>query len=299
MPAEFRVADPVLRRRRAVIDIAGVDVRAMVEQEIDDRRRRGEVQRPLAVAPRRMDQRGILREPCRDLVEHPQPGRGVNVDDGAALDQPSGLFGIRVVQHTEAAGPPVAAGVDVRAEFQQRLDRRAVLLGCDDRLSAEMEQRPVDVRAKRRRVREQRSDLRRVPRFDGFHELVDLRHGAALDQVGAHLGGVVGEHADGAAPELAVGVDVRAEFQQDVDHRAIAAAMDNRRRRRVEDGTVDPGAQLRVSREQCSQAAGIAFLYSVFEEIHLMHFYNRRQLTVIDPSKQRSTSLPGVRRRAR
>ena len=117
---------------------------------------------------------------------------------------------------------------------------------------------------------EQRADPRRVLRFDGFHERIDLRHGAPLDQVGAHLGRIVGEHAHGAAPELAVRVDVGAELQQDLDHRAIAAAMDDRRRRRAEDGTVDAGAQLRSCCEQGPQLAGIALLDGLFERVHAL-----------------------------
>src|SRR6187549_3312473 len=47
MAAQLRVAHSILRRRRSVIDTASVDLRAVCEQNVDDLRRAGPVQRAL------------------------------------------------------------------------------------------------------------------------------------------------------------------------------------------------------------------------------------------------------------
>ena len=173
----------------------------------------------------------------------------MNVDDGTALDQPGSLCGIGVVEHAKTARPPVAAGIDVGAKFQQRVDHLTVVFCGHDGLGSEREKRPVDVQAKSGSPGDERPHRGHVPRSYKFHKFVDLGESSTIDEVLAHLRGVLIEHAHRPAPELAAHVDVGAKVQQHVDHRAIAPGKDNRWLA-VKEGLADRFAQVRMRRQQ-------------------------------------------------
>jgi hypothetical protein len=191
----------------------------------------------------------------------------VDIDARAALDQPGRLFRIGVVEHAEAARPPIAAHVDVGAELEQRVDHEAVVLRRHDRLGAEMKQRPIDERPQGRRRRQERPHPRCVLRFHRGHEVADLRQGSARNEVGAHAVRVVVEHTDGAAPELAAAVDVGAEVEQRIDHRSIVPAEDDGGGG-VEGGTVDRGAQFGLPRQQSPNRRRVACSDGFLERLH-------------------------------
>ena len=109
-----------------MIDVARVDRRAMVEQVAGDVDRRGEVERGLAVAAARVHQRRVGRQQCVEPVDHAVPGGGVDVDHRATFEQERHQRSI-VVEHAEAAGPPVAARVDVGAGLEQQVGHLAVV----------------------------------------------------------------------------------------------------------------------------------------------------------------------------
>ena len=99
-----------------MIVIQCVDLRAAVEQEFSDFGRAGEMQRTLAVAAAGVDQRGICVEQCPDLVDPPEMGGGPDIDLGAARNQSVGFARVDIVENTEAAVLPLAAGIDVAAK---------------------------------------------------------------------------------------------------------------------------------------------------------------------------------------
>ncbi len=55
----------------------------------------------------------------------PRRRRGVNVNDGPALDGVCRELGIGRMQIAESAGPPLTLGVDVRSGRKQDVDHRA------------------------------------------------------------------------------------------------------------------------------------------------------------------------------
>jgi len=100
------------------------------------------------------------------------------------------------------------------------------------------------------------------------NEVANLRYGTATDQVRAYLWRVVIEHADGATPELTAHVDIRAELEQHVDHRAIVPAEDDRGCGGLEIRPVDFAAQFRMRLEQSADALSISLMNRALEFFH-------------------------------
>lgn len=119
------VARHPLGRGRLVIDVAGVDVGAALEEQARHRHRAREVERRLAVAAARPHLRRVGVEQRNESIRHPQPRRRVDVHPGAALDQVGSEVAV-VVEDPEATGPPVAPGVDVGAGGEEEVDDLAV-----------------------------------------------------------------------------------------------------------------------------------------------------------------------------
>ena len=126
MARHFRpLAQRVLRRGRFVVHVAGVDLGAVVEQEPGDLDVARDVQRRLAVASAGVHDAGVGGDELLQPIEQAQARGGVRVDRRSALDQERLEPAIRV-EHAEAAGPPVAARVDVGARFEQHVDQLAI-----------------------------------------------------------------------------------------------------------------------------------------------------------------------------
>src|SRR6185369_15377660 len=86
-----------------------------------------EVERRLAVATAGVHDLRIGRDEGLQSVQHAESRCSVCVYSGAALDEECGELRIAAIEHAEAAGPPVAASVDVGAVVQQQVDHLAVL----------------------------------------------------------------------------------------------------------------------------------------------------------------------------
>ncbi len=133
------VAHQVLRRRRLVIDVAGIDVGAVVDEQLGNLQGRGDVQGRLAIAAAGVDRIRIGRDQLADAVDHAQPRRGVDVDRRPTLDQEA-CERLARVEHAEAPRPPVAARVDVGASAEQDVDHLAIaaVYGRQQRRGAEL-----------------------------------------------------------------------------------------------------------------------------------------------------------------
>ncbi len=109
----------VLRRRRFVVHVTGVDIGAVVEKDLRHPDRRRDMQGGLAVAVARVHGRGIRRDDRPEFIRHAVPRRRMRVDPGTPGNEIPGQRAL-MVEYAEAAGPPVAARVDVGAGRSSR-----------------------------------------------------------------------------------------------------------------------------------------------------------------------------------
>jgi hypothetical protein len=122
MPGDLlSVSHHVLGRGRFVVDIAGVDIGAVLKQEIGNLDRPREMKGRLAISSAGMDQFGPAREQFTKRVDATESGGGMGIHDGTALNCVVGEFGRATIEQTESAGPPPAAGVDIGAGFEKRV----------------------------------------------------------------------------------------------------------------------------------------------------------------------------------
>jgi len=123
-------ANHPLRWGRFVIDVEGVDVRAVGEKVIGDFSGGSEVERRLAVASAGVDQIGIAFDELFEAIEVAQARGGVGIDVGAAFDE-EGREAVIVVEHAETSGPPMTAGIDVGAVIEEGFHQIFVaLMNC-------------------------------------------------------------------------------------------------------------------------------------------------------------------------
>src|ERR1051325_3663711 len=100
-----------------MIDIEGVDVRAVLEQVFGRGDAGGKMKRRLAIAPARFDKSGVGGHKFAQSVEHAQSGGGMDINNCATLDRVSSQFRTRAVKQPETAGPPATFRVNIRARF--------------------------------------------------------------------------------------------------------------------------------------------------------------------------------------
>ena len=142
-----------LRRRRAMIDVSRIDVRARVEQQIDDRARSREVQRSLSIAAALVHARWIVAdEACEQLGAIEMCGRA-GVRHGARGEQAIRRRPRRRMQRVKTARPPAAAPIGVRAELEQHVHHREVIGERDDGGRVEAEHGLIEPRAELRVLR--------------------------------------------------------------------------------------------------------------------------------------------------
>src|SRR5688572_9968424 len=80
------------------------------------------MQRRLAIAAARVNESRIGGDKFAKFLHHAQTCGGVNIHYGPVLDGIRGQARLSIVQETEAAGPPAALGIDVRAGFEQHVE---------------------------------------------------------------------------------------------------------------------------------------------------------------------------------
>ena len=148
------VADHPLRWTGFVIDVARVDVGAPIDEQFGDLDGRREMQRRLPVSAARMHEFRTLGQHPVERLAHAEAGGRMRVNPRTALEQERNERWLGAVEHAEAASPPVAARVDVRAGLQQHVDCRAILVVDRDH------QRRLAERPSRHRRVERRSQIR-------------------------------------------------------------------------------------------------------------------------------------------
>jgi hypothetical protein len=156
--------DQILRRRRLVVYIAGIDIRPLRQQVFRDLHRAGEVQRRLPIPATGVNQFGLGRDQFPELFRHGQTSRGVNIHRRAPLDQVRGQFGIRQIQDAKATRPPSAAPVDIGARADQHINQRpaAPARGLHDGRRIEVKQRFVHLRFQLGVALQELAQLRRI-----------------------------------------------------------------------------------------------------------------------------------------
>ena len=105
-----------------MIDVARVDICAVIEKVARDLFGTGKVQRRLPVAPARLHEIWIGGEKFTQPVEKTESSSGVNIDLRTAFDSVTGDFERSTMKDTEPSRPPFALRINVRAEFQQQIE---------------------------------------------------------------------------------------------------------------------------------------------------------------------------------
>jgi hypothetical protein len=165
-----------------VIDIAGVDVRAVIQQDLRNLNRRRNMQRRLPIAAARVHLLWIGRQNLLHLLHVSQPHGVADVNRRAALNQKIDQFARtarpqRVIQRRKSARPPVTFLIDVCTCAQESVDDFAIsaMNGADERRFAKGNawRGIVDARFKLR-IRFQRlRDALRSAGFDGLGQNAD------------------------------------------------------------------------------------------------------------------------------
>ena len=92
------VTHHVLGRGGFVIDIAGVDIRAVGEEELGHFQGAGKMERSLAIAAASVDEARVGGDERLEPIDHPEACGSVNIDRGSALDRISREVSLGIVQ---------------------------------------------------------------------------------------------------------------------------------------------------------------------------------------------------------
>ena len=159
-----------------------VDVGAVFEQQVDHREvllgrpdgalAEGEERAVDVLAQGRVS---LQQLPRRGHVPRPHRLReGPKVWQCPAGNEIRGQFGRHVIQHADAAAPELAAGVDVGAELQQRVDHRPVATREHDGRGVHLEDRRVDLFPQGGRPGKKLAHRARVAVADGGLERLEV-----------------------------------------------------------------------------------------------------------------------------
>ncbi len=110
----------------AVVDVSGIDISAVCEQQIDHLPGSGEVQRRLTVATSFVDARWILPEHMQEQIRSVELGRRACVGYRTSFEQSFGHDTMCRMQSMKAAGPPIAPAVGIGAEIEEHLNHREI-----------------------------------------------------------------------------------------------------------------------------------------------------------------------------
>src|SRR5438128_1303387 len=105
-------SDQVLGGSGFVVDVFGLDFGAVVEEEFGDFDVAREVERMFAVAAPGRYERRIGGDERAELIDPAEAGGLMDANRRAAADRVFGEGVIDAIEEAEAAGPPLAFGVD-------------------------------------------------------------------------------------------------------------------------------------------------------------------------------------------
>ena len=175
------VVDEILQRRRPMIDVPRLQLRAVIQQEPGDFGIRGAVKRGLAVAAAGVNDIGIGAHQLFQLVQKPEARGRPWRHAGAARDQRTRLVQCQSqFENSEATGPPGGARIDVGAMAQQDVDQRQVLFPLVNGGRIEVETRLIDARADLRVPGQQLLGWFGLAGANGGIEPFDRRHRRAI-----------------------------------------------------------------------------------------------------------------------
>ena len=176
------VVDEILQRRRPMIDVPRLQLRAVIQQEPGDLGIRGAVKRGLAVAAAGVNDIGIGAHQLFQLVQKPEARGRPWRHAGAPRDQRTRLVQCQSrLENSEATGPPGGARIDVGAVAQQDVDQRQVLFPLVNGGQIEVETRLIDARADLRVPGQQFLHLFGLAGANGGIEPFDRRHREQFD----------------------------------------------------------------------------------------------------------------------
>src|SRR5581483_3070619 len=115
-------AHHILRRGGFVVDVAGVDVSAVRDEQGGNLDSGGRVQRELAVAAAGVDKLRIGGQQFANPVDLAKSRCCVDIHLRPAADQVFRKLAVGGIEDTEASRPPSRARVDVRAGIEKNID---------------------------------------------------------------------------------------------------------------------------------------------------------------------------------
>jgi hypothetical protein len=162
-----------------MVDVAGIDVGAAVEQQVDHLAGAGEVERRLAVAAALAHPLRLRVQDAPQQIGPVQVRRRAGVRHGAGRDEAVGSRAARHMQRVEAAGPPVAAAIGIGAELEQQLDELQIVREMDEGGAVEGKGRGIDHRPRRRVAPKQLPNHGEISGGERLAELLLDRSGQA------------------------------------------------------------------------------------------------------------------------
>ena len=166
------IADHVLGGSGFVIDVARVDVGAVIEQAGGDFDGRGEMEWRLAIASPGMNRIRIGEEESFDVVEHAEACGSVDAEDGPTFKCVSRDLWRGTVENSETPGPPAAARIDVRTGLKQHIEHLAAAHAHNGG-GIKWANRLVDERPEAWVCAQQFAHCRRIIAVKGFFDLIE------------------------------------------------------------------------------------------------------------------------------
>ena len=166
-----------------VVDVAGIDLRAVFEQVGGDLNRAGEVERSLAVAASGVHELRIALHQLAEPVHQPQPCRGMNIDLGPQRDGVSRQLRRRPCEAVQNHPPTTGSFASRFAPAARRASIIAGLRAACEQRRIKRPQRLIDPRPEIGVAVEQRADSIGVIGSDRLRELIN---GGQCERVMGH-----------------------------------------------------------------------------------------------------------------
>src|SRR5205085_875677 len=105
-----------------VVDIASIDLSALIEEIFGNFDGARKMERSLTISTAGVDEIGIRGEARAQFVDQPKTSGSMGSNGGAALDGVSSQVGFGRVEEAKTSSPPAAPGVDVGARREQNIE---------------------------------------------------------------------------------------------------------------------------------------------------------------------------------